>query len=156
MNMNNINNNGKKEGPPAVHVPIEPAGMNLHGTMHFSQGLLPSSCWLVVPVSSLSHPQVPVPQIQVMNSQDYVKIIEIACADLAITTKLKCQKKQQQIMSETANTKDFMQHMKEQFERGRYDRTFAMLNNSGAPSPSLSTSPSMSPRASNEKANLYD
>ncbi|ULU07883.1 hypothetical protein L3Y34_019134 [Caenorhabditis briggsae] len=154
LQMNNsLNNNvsgqgqNKKEGPPPVHVPIEPVGMNAQGTMHFSQGILPSSCWLVVPVSPIAHSQVPVPQIQVMNSGDHQKIIDIAFADLAFTTKMKCQKKP----NNGDGSKDIMSLLKEQFDRGNYNRTLAMLNNSGAPS-STSTSPvSMSPRASNDR-----
>ncbi|EGT33299.1 hypothetical protein CAEBREN_21872 [Caenorhabditis brenneri] len=144
----------KKEPLGPVHVPVEPAGMNAQGTMHFSQGLLPSSCWLVVPVSSVTHPQVPVPQIQVMTSVDYMRIIDIACSDLAVTTKLKCQKKQggTRHTMEGAPTREFVNQMTDKMEREAYTRSLAMLNNSGAPSPSLSLSPvSMSPRASNDR-----
>ncbi|CCD73588.1 Mediator complex subunit 15 [Caenorhabditis elegans] len=145
----NCSAQAKKECPPAVHVPIEPTGMNQQGSMHFSQGLLPSSCWLVVPSSALIHPQVPVPQIQVMNSMDYVKIIEIACADLAVTTKLKRQKSKP---AEMNPTREYISHLKDQFERSHYSRALAMLNSVSGAQSSQSTSPiSMSPRASNDR-----
>ncbi|CAI2347112.1 unnamed protein product [Caenorhabditis sp. 36 PRJEB53466] len=137
--------NGAKKDVATVHVPIEPSGANPTGTIHFSQGLLPSSCWLVVPASTFVHPQVPVPQIQVMNSVDYMKIIEIACSDLALTVKLKHLKKKNSTGTGTA--RDYMDAIKEQMDR---NRAYAML--SGGPSPSHSLSPiSMSPRASNDR-----
>uniref|UniRef100_A0A8R1EQ00 Uncharacterized protein n=1 Tax=Caenorhabditis japonica TaxID=281687 RepID=A0A8R1EQ00_CAEJA len=124
----------KKEPGIAIHIPIEPSGCNSSGTIQFSQGLLPHSSWLVVPVTSTLNDKIPAPQIQVMNSTDYLKIIEIASNDLAVMTKLKLEQAKKAAV-EAKNHREFMVRFKDQTP---YNRTLAMLQNTSPSAGALS------------------
>uniref|UniRef100_A0A8R1EMR0 Uncharacterized protein n=1 Tax=Caenorhabditis japonica TaxID=281687 RepID=A0A8R1EMR0_CAEJA len=116
----------KKEPGIAIHIPIEPSGCNSSGTIQFSQGLLPHSSWLVVPVTSTLNDKIPAPQIQ--------KIIEIASNDLAVMTKLKLEQAKKAAV-EAKNHREFMVRFKDQTP---YNRTLAMLQNTSPSAGALS------------------